>query len=289
MVAKSEPKVLRKAEPGARRGVQSVSVGTSLLKALAAANGPQHLREVAAAAGMPTQKAHRYLLTLVAMELAEQDPVSGRYDLGGMSLRLGIAALSRRNGLQLVTQATFEFGQAEDVSVGVAIWGDHGPSIISWQNGSMAPLGNYGVGSILQLLRSATGRLFLAYMPRNLTRALVDRELVGIAAYVPNEKVRTWSDVENLIEEVRATRVGSTYDDLAPGISAVSVPVFDHQGTLVAAIMQMGHSVQIHSKTNPASRKLLALADGLSFRLGYDPTRPFVRRPDRHAEADVGG
>lgn len=265
-----------KAAATSRRGVQSISVGASLLEAMAAANGPLHLREISAAAKMPPQKAHRYLLSLVAAGLAEQDPVTGRYDLGGMSLRLGVAALSRRSGLKLVTQAAMEFGEAEDVTIGVAIWGDHGPSFITWQNGSLAPLCNFGVGSIVQLLRSATGRLFLAHMPRNLTRAQVDRELAGIASYVPGEKTRTWDDVEQLIEKVRADRVGSTHEDLMPGVSAIAAPVFDHQGTLLAAIMQMGPSGQIHSQSRPASKKLLELADRLSARLGYIPGRPFL-------------
>lgn len=278
---KTEQKVPKKraSTASSRRGVQSISVGSTLLEALAAANGPLHLREISAAARMPPQKAHRYLLTLVAVGLAEQDPVSGRYDLGGMSLRLGIAALSRRSGLKLITQTVLEFGRTEDVTVGIAIWGDHGPSFIAWQNGSLAPLCNFGVGSIVQLLRSATGKLFLAHMPRNLTRAIVDRELAGIAAYVPNEKVRSWDDVEQLIQSVRTARVGSTYEDLAPGVSAVAAPVFDHQGTMIAAVMQMGPSGQIHAPAHPASRKLLELADRLSHRLGFDPANPVFSSP----------
>lgn len=277
MAEKTETSPRRKAaSTSSRRGVQSISVGASLLRVMAASNGPLHLREIAAAAKMPPQKAHRYLLSLVGAELAEQDPVTGRYDLGGMSLRLGLAALSRRSSLRLITQAALEFGSAEDVTVGVAIWGDQGPSFIAWQNGSLAPLCNYGAGSIVQLLRSATGRLFLAHMPRNLTRVLVDRELAGIAAYVPNAKMRTWEDVEHLIDTVRTERVGSTHEDLVPGVSAVAAPVFDHQGALVAAIMQMGPSGQIYSPERPASRKLLELADRLSLRLGFTPERPFV-------------
>lgn len=259
-----------------RRGVQSIAVGATLLEALAAAAGPLHLREVAAGARMTPQKAHRYLLTLVVAGLAEQDPVSGRYDLGGMSLRLGVAALSRQSGLRLVTQAALEFGRTEDVMVGVAVWGTHGPSFIVWQNASLATPCNFGVGTTVRLLRSATGQLFLAHMPRKLTHGLVDRELAAIAAYAPDEKVRTWDDVNRLIERVRADGVGLTFEDLIPGSSAVAAPVFDHQGEMIAAICQMGPTRQIHSATQPASRRLLELALQLSRRMGFDPDQPFL-------------
>lgn len=259
-----------------RRGVQSIAVGATLLEALAAGNGPLQLREVAAGAKMTPQKAHRYLLTLVGAGLAEQDPVSGRYDLGGMSLRLGIAALSRQNGLRLVTQAALEFGRAEDVTVGVAVWGSHGPTFIVWQNDSMATPSNFGVGTVVRMLRSATGRLFLAHMPRKQTRRLVDRELAAVAVYAPDEKVRNWEDVERLIAQVRADGVGLTHEDLIPGASAVAAPVFDHQGEIIAAISQIGPTRQIHSATEPARRKLLDLAQQLSRRMGFDPDQPFM-------------
>ncbi|WP_326537440.1 IclR family transcriptional regulator [Pseudorhodoferax sp.] len=259
-----------------RRGVQSIAVGATLLEALAAAAGPMQLREVAAGARMTPQKAHRYLLTLVAAGLAEQDPVSGRYDLGGMSLRLGVAALSRQSGLRLVTQAALEFGRAEDVMVGVAVWGTHGPTFIAWQNASLATPCNFGVGTTVRLLRSATGQLFLAHVPRKLTHGLVDRELSAIAAYAPDEKVRTWDDVERLVARVQAEGVGLTHEDLIPGSSAVAAPVFDHQGEIIAAICQMGPTRQIHSTTQPASRRLLELARQLSRRMGFDPDQPFL-------------
>lgn len=259
-----------------RRGVQSISVGATLLEALAAGNGPLHLREVAAGARMTPQKAHRYLLTLVAAGLAEQDAVSGRYDLGGMSLRLGIAALSRQNGLRLITQAALEFGRTEDVTVGVAVWGSHGPTFIAWQNGSLASPSNFGVGTVVRLLRSATGQLFLAHMPRKQTRSLVERELAAIADFAPDEKIRTWEDVDDLVQRVRAEGVGSTHEDLVPGASAVAAPVLDHQGNIIAAIAQVGPTRQIHSATHPARHKLLELALQLSRRMGFDPDNPFM-------------
>lgn len=258
----------------ARRGVQSISVGATLLEAMAAAKGPLPLSELAAAAGMTPQKAHRYLLSLIAAGLAERDTASGKYDLGGMSLRLGLAALNRRTSVRRTTEAALEFGQTHDLTVAVGVWSDHGPTLIAWHDSTMAGLCNFGVGSVMQLLRSATGRLFLSFMPRELTRPFVERELQLIATYAPTERIRTLPDVNELIRQVRATRLGSTHEDLVPNLSAIAAPVFNHQGRLVASIMQMGPSSQIHSESSPASRRLLELANAVSTRLGFDVSQP---------------
>ena len=231
-----------------------------------------HLRDLAAATHMPASKAHRYLTSLIKAGLAEQEPLSGRYDLGAMSLRLGLAVLSRRNAVQYAMQELIEFNQSHDATVALAVWGERGPTLIAWYDNSQPVLCNLGVGSIMELLRSATGRLFLAYQPRAVTRSMVERELVVINSYLPSESVRTRDDVDALIQQVRAARIGLTHDELVPGASAVAAPVFDHQGRIVAALVQIGLSAQIHSRTRPAADRLLQLADSISMRLGFDPS-----------------
>ncbi len=271
-----------------RRGVQSIEVGSRLLDALAAHSGPMHLRDLAAATGMPASKAHRYLTSLISAGLAEQDPVSGRYDLGAMSLRIGLAALNRRNAVRHATQALTEYSVTEDATTALAVWGERGPTIVAWYDSSQPVLCNLGIGSILQLLRSATGRVFLAYQPRAVTRSTVERELNLIATYLPSEPVRTREDVDELIRRVRRDRVGSTHEELVHGLSAVAAPVFDHQGRIVAALLQVGLSGLIHSPARPASSKLLKIADSISVKLGFDPGTPgasFAEKLEREGAA----
>lgn len=273
-----------KAGPASRRGVQSIEVGSRLLAALAAHSGPMHLRDLAAITGMPASKAHRYLTSLISAGLAEQDPVSGRYDLGAMSLRIGLAVLSRRSAVRYATQALTEYSVSEDATTALAVWGERGPTIVAWHDSSQLVLCNLGIGSILQLLRSATGRVFLAYQPRALTRSMVERELNLIATYMPNELLRTKADVDELIQRVRDARLSSTHEELVNGLSAVAAPVFDHRGRIEVVLLQVGLSGQIHSPSRPAGRKLLQIADSISVKLGFDPSAPagsFVERLER--------
>ncbi|MCB1966488.1 MAG: helix-turn-helix domain-containing protein, partial [Candidatus Accumulibacter sp.] len=76
-----------------RQGIQSIEVGSRLLRALAASQRSMMLRDLARNAGMPAAKARRYLVSFMRMGLVEQDANTGRYDLGEFSLELGLASL----------------------------------------------------------------------------------------------------------------------------------------------------------------------------------------------------
>ncbi len=80
-----------------RRGIQSIEVGGQLLLALGRTGKPMVLKELAREAGMPAAKAHPYLVSFARLGLIEQDPLTGRYELGPQLLQLGLVSLQRLN------------------------------------------------------------------------------------------------------------------------------------------------------------------------------------------------
>jgi DNA-binding IclR family transcriptional regulator len=288
-MTKSTPKAVA---PSRRSGVQSIDVGFRLLDVLASHFGPMHLREIAAAAGMAPSKAHRYLTSLQRVGLAEQDPISGRYDLGAMSLRIGLAALNRRKAIQYATQAAIEFNQMEDLTVALTIWGERGPTIVGWYDSSRILICNLNAGSILPLLRSAAGQIFLAYLPRETTRTILEQEMNLIATYLPHGSFKSKSEIDGVVQRVREGRLGFTNEDLMPGLSALAAPVFDHLGRIVASISLIGPSGLVHaSGSNSVALKLQGAADAVSLRLGLDPSQlgvSFIEKLGRGEYASKG-
>ncbi len=59
------------------------------------------LRDLAQRADMSPAKAHRYLVSFQRLGVVSQDPVSGRYELGGFALQMGLARLARVDGVKL--------------------------------------------------------------------------------------------------------------------------------------------------------------------------------------------
>ena len=71
-----------------RRGIQSIEIGGKLLTTLVEAGAPMSLSELAKKAGMPAAKAHPYLVSFGSFGLIEQNPLTGRYELGPFALQI---------------------------------------------------------------------------------------------------------------------------------------------------------------------------------------------------------
>lgn len=257
---------------GERQGIQSAEQGLGILAALARARGPMALRDLSAAVGMSPSKAHRYLVSLRRVGFVTQDGPTGLYDLGEMALTVGLAALSRLNVSRIATEAAIRLNQTSDLTVLVCVWGERGPTIVSWYDASEIVVCNLSVGSLLPLLRSAAGRVFLAYLPRATTQPFVEAELAGMVSRMPLSRFRTPADVEGLVGQVRRHRLGRTQDEFLAGLMALAAPVFDHQGRLVATIGVLGVTGTLDGADAAAPEaRLRAAAAGISRQLGFDP------------------
>jgi DNA-binding IclR family transcriptional regulator len=148
-----------------RAGIQSVEVGFALLDALGQAAGPLMLRDLAAAAGMSAAKAHRYLVSFQRLQLVVQDAGTTRYDLGPAALKLGLASLSRLDAVKLARERVGPLMETIGHTLALAVWGNHGPTIVHWEESPLAVTVNLRLGDVMPLLSSATGRCIVALGP----------------------------------------------------------------------------------------------------------------------------
>jgi DNA-binding IclR family transcriptional regulator len=252
-------------------GIQSVEVGFGLLEALAAARGPLMLRDVALAAGMSAAKAHRYLASFARLGLVVQDSASSRYDLGPFALRLGLAALSRLDAVKLARERLNRLALDIGHTLALAVWGNHGPTIVHWQEPSQAVTVSLRLGDVMPLLSSATGRCFAAYKPREAVAAMLTRELAQSKKTAPHADVPTTrKQVDALLDEVRRRGGARVVDTLLPGVVGFCVPVFDADGHLALGLVALGSAATMDAAWQGAVHKPLAVAAArLSADLGF--------------------
>jgi DNA-binding IclR family transcriptional regulator len=182
-------------EEKSRSGIQSIEVGFRLLDVLTKEPRAMMLRDLAQRAAMSPAKAHRYLVSFQRLGVVSQDPVSGRYELGGFALQMGLARLARVDGVKLARIALTGLRDRLDLTVGIAVWGNQGPTVVHWIESSHPAKASLKLGDVMPLLSSATGLLFAAYMPRGKTQAMLERELAASR--------RSLEDVEPLLGDVR--------------------------------------------------------------------------------------
>jgi DNA-binding IclR family transcriptional regulator len=248
-----------------RNGVQSVAIAAAILKALTAGGGELPLKGLTAATGMPRAKVHRYLASLRAAGLIDQDAETGHYRIGSAAVTIGLVGLGRTSPVRQVQDALPRLRDAIGETVTAAIWGDHGPTIVAMEESDHPVTMNVRMGSVLPLLSSVIGRVFLAFMPESMTRPLIAAERRGRATGLPTKQ-----EISELLADIRRRKVSFAHSPLLPGVDAVAAPVFDYRGKLAAVICAVGRTEAMRTDWNsPAVKTLDDAARDLSHRLGH--------------------
>lgn len=249
------------------RGVQSIEVGGRLLAALAAADGPLMLRELAERADLTSGQAHAYLVSYRTLGLVEQEPATQRYQLGPFALRLGLARLRRQEPLQIIWDAVPAFAESIQLMVTMSIWTEYGPMILRLHEAPFQIYSNIRSGARYSLAATATGRLFAALMPPAIVAPLLASDLSAAAR--TGAALMSRAEYEQGLETNRREGCSVTEGNPVPDISAIAVPVFDLNEQLVAAITLIGRRGIVDCARGGQHREAaLAFARGLSAELG---------------------
>lgn len=219
---------------------RSVGVGLGVLKAIAELGRAGTLSEIARAAKMPASRTHRFLAGMIQVGAVRQDSASGRYDLGPLMVNLGVAALGRVDGVKLGTEALRGLTEATGLVSVLVIWSGGGPTVIRWEQGELQTAVRIREGRILSLLRTASGKIFLAYLPREKTAGLVKEELASRGHRDSPSRLRTMDDIERMRAEIRAEGIANNAGESDAGIAGMAAPVFGADGEIAMAVAVIG-------------------------------------------------
>ena len=215
----------------ARRGIQSVEVTARVLDTLTRSRAPMTLSALARTAGLPPSKAHRYLVSLIDADLVRQDGKSGHYDLGPAAVAMGIAAIGRSDPVNAAADALRRLSVETRTTAMLSVWASHGPTVVRWERSADVLVTSLGLGSVLPLLSSATGQVFLACLPRAVTAQILAAEVKA-----GPHKAMTKADIKTLIARTRKAGCATVDGHLIPGLHAIAAPVLNWQDEADAVI-----------------------------------------------------
>lgn len=251
------PRRAAAATPKAQRGVQSMEVGGRLLLALAGHPAAMSLKDLAAAAGLPASRAHPYLVSFGKLGLIEQQPGSGRYALGPAALQLGLAALHQLDPLAAAQPEAEALAAATGHAVALAVWANFGATVVRLVEAREPLHIAMRVGTVMDLLGTATGRAFAASLPPAQLQAAQGSGRLPRAALA--------AAAAELREHGVARAVGAPI----PGINAFSAVVRDHEGRPALVVTAMGHEQRFAADWDGAMAQAVRdAAARISARLG---------------------
>ena len=252
-----------------RQRVQSAQTGMAVLKGLARLGGRASLSGLAACVGESPAKVHRYLASLIEEGLVAQDAVTQQYLLGAEAMMIGVAAMRQADPVRIAEPALMRLRESLEVTSFVAVMGNKGPTIIRFEEPGLPVTVNVRVGSVMSLVWSSTGRVFLGLLDDTRVLAQAEEELAHA-----DVSLRSQLDVNDPIgtlrRDVRAARCASVRDTNLKGISAVSAPLFDHTGKLCGVLTALGATGGFDATPEgPVGRAVRQEAEAASALLGY--------------------
>jgi len=228
----------RKKTPAPRReAMGGLAKGLAVIRAFSRDRPALSLSEVARSAAMPAATARRCLLTLEELGYVARN--GKEFLLRAKVLELGAAYLESMN-IEEVTKTRLE-DLAHVTNDSAALCVLDGVDVVYVARASVRTLLRLEahVGSRFPAHATSTGRVLLAglspdrlqrYFERASFSALTDRTVTDPA------KLR------QLLDECRRAGYSAVEDELAYGVVALAVPVFDRNGRVVAALNSSSHS-----------------------------------------------
>lgn len=247
--------------PGeASGGIQSLDAALRVLVAMGRLGGPVGLTDLARACDMPVPKVHRYLASFLHAGLVRQTGRSGKYDLGATAIELGLAALHRHDFVNWAADDLASLAGDAGMTALLVVWGNSGPTVVRWERATTFIVTSLGLGTTMPLLSSASGRVFLAFLPDTVVAAQLRRELRRVQGRpeLVSDMTPDARGARTLADRVRAAGYATVDGRYIPGLVAAAAPILDWQGQAQAAVTLIGTNPQDIADGSPVVQALTA-------------------------------
>jgi DNA-binding IclR family transcriptional regulator len=255
--------------------VRSLAKAVLLLDALANEREatPRRLAEVL---NEPRTTVYRLLTSLEALDMVEPASQSGTWRLGLRLLRLGSAVTERLDERQAALPVMERIHEATEETVFLCVRrGDEAVCIERIEGLHVQSLA-LRLGGSLPLHAGAAPRTLLAWEPRIEWEAYMERAAL-LDRYTERTPV-TRSDLFAELEQTLAQGYATSDEDITPGIGSLGAPIFDHSGSIRAAISIGGlRQVLLEEMREEAIRMLVDGAGEISAALGHASANGVMR------------
>ncbi|MGR8011493.1 IclR family transcriptional regulator [Streptomyces hypolithicus] len=213
------------------KNIQSLERAAAMLRLLAGGGRRLGLSEVATSLGLAKGTAHGILRTLQAEGFVEQDPASGRYQLGAELLRLGNSYLDVHELRARALVWADDLARSSGESAYLGVLHQQGVLIVHHVFRPDDSRQVLEVGAMQPLHSSALGKVLSAYDPVAHNEAF-DSER---KTFTPRT-ITGAEDFEALLDLVRARGWASDVEETWDGVASVAAPIHDRRRMPVGAV-----------------------------------------------------
>jgi IclR family KDG regulon transcriptional repressor len=246
--------------------VRAVERALRILACFDSENPAMGLSEIAQAVDLHKSTTHRIVTTLLHYGFLERASDGQKYRLGIRLANLGFRVIRRmdirREALPVMTRLRDQWDETCDLS----IFDDNHVFYIEVLHSNHALTIAAAVGQNLPAHCTASGKLFLANMGKEDLDSFLKRPL---KAYTKNT-ITSSKTLQTQLQQIRQQGYSVEHEEYEVGISAVSAPIRDQSGDMVAALsMPAPTSRMTPARINEISIILIEASRSISRRLGW--------------------
>ncbi|WP_424893022.1 IclR family transcriptional regulator [Streptomyces sp. XH2] len=213
------------------RTIQSLERAAAMLRLLAGGERRLGLSDVASALGLAKGTAHGILRTLQQEGFVEQDPASGRYQLGAELLRLGNSYLDVHELRARALLWADDLARSSGESVYLGVLHQQGVLIVHHVFRPDDSRQVLEVGAMQPLHSTALGKVLCAYDPVAHSQLLeAEREAFT------GRTVTALPDLEGVLDLTRARGWSADVEETWDGVASVAAPIHDRHRMPVGAV-----------------------------------------------------
>lgn len=236
--------------------IQSLERAAAILRLLAGGERRLGLTDVAVTLGMAKGTAHGILRTLQQQGFVEQDPETGKYQLGAELLRLGNSYLDVHELRSRALVWADDLARVTGESVRIGVLHQRGVLIIHHVFRPDDSRQILEIGSMLPLHSTAWGKVLLACDP------VAHGELaeLGLASYT-RHTVTDRSEIERECKVVRDRGWAADIEETVDGVAAIAALITDRRKTPLGAVGVSGAFERLCENGEPRPNLIAAVRE----------------------------
>lgn len=225
------------------------------------------ISDIAQAVGLHKATAHRIVTTLVNYGFLERVADEQKYRLGLELPNLGYKVLRRmdmrREAIPFMKQLVEDWDETCDLSIF-----DQGKIFyIEVLRGNRALTISAAVGQRLPAHATASGKLFLAYLPENELDVFLSQPLEAHT----NHTIISSDELREQLENFRNQGYSVDCEEYETGVCAVAAPIFNRSGKVIAALgCPSPMSRMTPERISEIAEAFKEAAKAISQRMGYN-------------------
>jgi DNA-binding IclR family transcriptional regulator len=224
--------------------------------------------EISQNIAIPKSSLYRYLKTLCHYSILEYEPSQKKYRVGSAILKIKATAFKQDGLLDIAKPFMVQLVQEKNETVFLtAVKGDEAVCIerVECKNTIRFIINR---GDVFPLYASATGRILMAHLPEEDQQRIIAKGLQKMTPKTITNPVK----LKKVLTQVREQGFAYSDQELNPGARAVSAPIINSDGKVVAGLSIASPINRFTSaKFKEYQATILEYARKISLRMGYHP------------------